>query len=269
MSDTTGPGDITTGHPTTRHLRPADGPPAGAGATGPFSATFPAEAYLPYDTVSYGPDIPDESAYRLLGHVEGKRILELGCGAGQAAVALAKQGAKVITVDTSRTRLDQVRVACDREEVKVELHQSDLADLAFIRADTIDAVLAIYSLATVPDLDRVFRQVHRVLSPELPLVFSIPHPAFAMVDPEAADPLRISRSYFDRSTRPYSTSDGNGSDHPRTLGDIFVGLSRANFRVDTVLEPEPSSEGVHSRYWSVAMHWVPSTLIVRARKEGI
>ena len=38
----------------------------------PFSATFPAEATLPHHVVSYGPDIPNEQAYRLLGNVGGQ-----------------------------------------------------------------------------------------------------------------------------------------------------------------------------------------------------
>jgi hypothetical protein len=58
----------------------------------PFSATFPAEATLLHHVVSYGPDIPNERAYRLLGNVEGKRVLELGCGGEQASIALAYQG---------------------------------------------------------------------------------------------------------------------------------------------------------------------------------
>ena len=33
--------------------------------------------------------------------------------------------------------------------------------------------------------------------------------------------------------------------------------------------PEASSDGIHSKYFNVAMHWVPATLIIRARKEGI
>ena len=58
----------------------------------PFSATFPAEATLPHHVVSYGPEIPNERAYRRLGDVEGKRVLELGCGGEQASTALAHQG---------------------------------------------------------------------------------------------------------------------------------------------------------------------------------
>lgn len=262
--------DMTTGHPTTRHLQAATEPEAPPSAPrGPLSATFPADAHLSYEVVSYGPDIADERTLRLLGPVEGKRVLELGCGGGQSSIALAKQGAKVITVDPSGSRLDQVRVACDREEVKVELHEGDLAELPFVRAETIDVVLSTYALANVPDLDRVFRQVHRVLRQECPVVFSVPHPAFAMFDPDAHDPLRVARSYFDRTPRPWTAGDTEGADHPRTISDIFTGLMRANFRVDTLLEPTVAPDAVRSASFIPTMNWVPATLVVRARKEGL
>jgi SAM-dependent methyltransferase len=238
----------------------------------PHSATFPADAYLPFDVMSYGPDIGDERSFRLLGslgNLEGKRVLELGCGGGQASIALARQGAKVITVDPSPGRLDRVRAACDREKVKVELHQNDLADIAFVRADTIDAVVSTYALATVGDLDRVFRQVHRVLGQDAPLVFSIPHPLFALLDRTGVDPLRINRSYFDRRPRHWSTADASGDDVPRTISDVITSLTRANFRLDTLLEPEAPAEGVHSDFYTESMRWLPATLIIRARKEGL
>jgi SAM-dependent methyltransferase len=133
---------------------------------GPDPATFPVDATLVPDVVCYGPDIPDERTFKLfgsLGTLEGKRVLELGCGSGHNAVALARQGAKVITIDPSWGRLERVRDAAELAEVKVELHQGGPAEVAFVRAETIDAALAVYSLATVADLGRVFRQVHRVL----------------------------------------------------------------------------------------------------------
>ena len=132
--------------------------------------------------------------------MEGKRVLDLGCGAGHNAIALAKQGAKVIGVDESSDQVADARAACERERVKVELHHAPLAELAFIRADTIDAVLSVWGLAPVDDIDRVFRQVDRVLKPEHPLVLSMPHPAFAMVD-HADHERRVQRSYWETAGR--------------------------------------------------------------------
>jgi SAM-dependent methyltransferase len=138
-----------------------------------------------------------------------------------------------------------------------------------VRAETIDVVLSTYALATVPDLDRVFRQVHRVLRQECALVFSLPHPVFGLFDPDAADPLRVARSYFDRSPRPWTSGEVSGAEHPRSITDVFTGLMRANFRVDTLLEPAVAPDAVRSSSFTPIMSWVPATLVIRARKEGL
>ena len=138
-----------------------------------------------------------------LGTVEGARILDLGCGTGRNAVVLAQAGAKVLGVDPSADLLASARERCDAAEVRVELHQTELAELAFLRSDSIDAAISVMALGTVDDLARVFRQVHRVLKPEAPLVLSVPHPAFLLLDPTASDPLRIARAYDDATPRSW------------------------------------------------------------------
>jgi SAM-dependent methyltransferase len=209
--------------------------------------------------VEYGPGIADESELRLLGHLTGKRVVVLGSGAGAAAVTLAKSGAKVIAVDPSEEQLGRTRRLADREEVKVEVHRGDLAALAFLRADTVDAVVCIYVLGAVADVDRVFRQVHRILRTDAPFVLSLPHPAYRTVDP-AGDPPTVVRRYLDRSPI--------GEDAPHTVSGLVTGLIRANFRIDTLLEPGPTAAGPRHPFWAPAMAWLPSTLVIRARKEG-
>lgn len=262
-------GDITTGHPTTRNLAPApDGPPPEP--TGPLSASYPESSDQPTDAIAYGPDIPTEATFRLLGNLTDKRVLQLGSGSGAEAITMARQGARVIVVDPSLHRIETARGNVERAEVKVELHQSDVAELPFVRADSIDVALSVFALANVDDLDRVFRQVHRVLHPECAFVFSLPHPAYAMLDPDTAsdDGATVIRSYFDRSVRPWFTDTDQGEERIRTIGELHTSLSRANFRVDTILEPEPAG-GNRSPFWTDAMPWAPATLVIRARKEGI
>lgn len=235
-----------------------------------FRPGDPAGALPPIDTAQYGPDIPSDAQFRLLGNVADKRVLELGCGGGQCLVAFAKQGAHAIGLDFSREQLVAAKRLSEREKVRVELHEGDLADLAFMRADSVDLVFSAYALGFVDDLNRVFRQVHRVLKQGAPLVFSIPHPMLRVVDPDDPEqPLLVRRSYFDRSM------DFTGDEwpelpyHHHTVSDLFTGLMRANFRLDVLLEPEPLADGVRSPFWSDVCQWLPSTLIIRARKEGI
>jgi ubiquinone/menaquinone biosynthesis C-methylase UbiE len=169
---------------------------------------------------------------RLLGTVAGKRVLQLGGSDVVPAIQLAGTGAHVIVLVPGDDDHERARAAVEKAEAKVELQQVDLADLAFIRADTVDAAYADSSLRGVADLDRVFRQVHRVLRIDAPLLVAVPHPA-GDVD---------TRSYFDRSN------------NRRTIGDLFASFTRAHFAVDTLLEPESGP--------------VPRRLVLRGRKIG-
>jgi len=224
-----------------------------------FTLTAPEGHQLPTDVVSYGADVAREDTLRLLGPLEGRRVLDLGCGGGHNAIALARSGAKVIGVDADAEQIAAARAAAEREGLRLELHHAPLAELAFVRADTVDACVSAFGLAQVDDLDRVFRQVDRVLKPEHSFVLSLPHPAFAVVDGDDPE-LRVRRSYWERTPQ-----DG---DLPRTIAEIFTSLGRANFRVDALIEPEPLATSPRSFSWSPAMAVLPATLILRARKQG-
>ena len=110
-------------------------------------------------------------------------MLELGIGGGAGTVAMARAGARVIAVEPSTARLRRTRALADEAEVRVELHQADLADLAFIRADSVDLCVSIYAMAREHDLSRVFRQVHRVLRPDGVFLVSLPHPVAHLTEP--------------------------------------------------------------------------------------
>jgi SAM-dependent methyltransferase len=225
---------------------PALGFPAGAEAGPPLAL---------------GPGLDADLSRRLLGQIEGRRILELGTGTGRMAVALAAQGAKVISVDPSFERVTDARDVAEAADVRVEYHHGDFADLAFVRGDQIDLAVAVYSLASVDDLGRVFRQVNRVLRSEASFVLSLPHPLSLMAEAADGGP-RLTRTYFDTAPMSWSLDGEEGTVHPHQIGDVVTTLWRSNFRVDTVLEPRPVPGG------PPIGEWVPTCLIIRARKQG-
>ena len=227
-----------------------------------------AETVVPTDVVTYGPAVGTEEDFRLLGDVKGKRVLELGCGRAQRSIAFARQGATAIGVDFSREMIDAAMRLCGREGVKVELRRSDLADLAFLRGDSVDLVFSVYALSYERDVERVFRQAHRVLRAGAPLVFSIVHPVAEVVGPADPDqPLGLTRSYFDRSGVASDRDGESVTAYHHTLSDLLVGLVRAGYRIDTVLEPEPLDARLQAPQQGPAS--LPRTLIVRARKERL
>src|ERR1700679_1465288 len=50
-----------------------------------------------------------ETQLHALGNVEGKDVLELGCGAARWSIALAKLGARPVGLDISARQLDHAR----------------------------------------------------------------------------------------------------------------------------------------------------------------
>jgi SAM-dependent methyltransferase len=205
----------------------------------PLLAHFPPMSAL---ELSYGPRVPNETDLRLCGAVDGRRVVELGCATPANAVAFARAGARVLAVDPDVDTVGGVRRAAEDAEVRVECHVQDLADLGFATSASVDLVFSAMALATVTDLDRVFRQAHRVLKPGAPLVFSVPHPISSMLQGGEV----VLRT-------PY----GAGA---RTVGQLFTALTRANFQVDAMLEPLPTED-------RGAM--VPAALVLRGRKLGV
>lgn len=221
------------------------------------------------DVVHYGPDIPTEAELRLCGTVRGKRVLDLGCGSGENAVAFARQGAHVIALDASPAQLALGKRLAEAEEVRVEWHGSDVADLAFLRADSIDLAFAAGLLSEVEDIDRVFRQVHRVLRPGAAFVFSYDHPAALAVGRDDAAPgalplgrLEVRRSYNEPGPMKVVRHGEDVSLWPRSIAEVFAALHRAGYRVDALLEPEPTRTADPGPT-------MPAMIVWRARKEGV
>ncbi len=209
----------------------------------------------PSTSVEFGPGIVDGLDRRLLGEVANQRILELGAGSGRSSIALAKQGARVVAIDPDNGEAEMTRAAAEVAEVHVEVHNVGLADLAFLPADSFDAVFSVHSLASISDVGRVFRQVHRLLKTDRPLVFSLPHPAALTVDPEDGQTI----------TSTYGETEPLGAGHHLTyrhgISHVFTQLTRANYRVDTLLEPAHGDD-------PVGPDKLPASIIFRARKIG-
>jgi SAM-dependent methyltransferase len=226
-------------------------------------------ARLPTSTANYGPDLPTDADLRLVGDVKGKRVLDLGCGAAQSAIAFTKAGARVIGVDASAELLAAGRKLAEAEEVRVELRQGDLADLGLFTSASIDLVFSAMALGFVDDLARVFRQVHRVLRPGAPFLFSLPHPLARIVRGAAPGSATVARTYWDPTPL---TTERNGvpfTEYPHTVTGIFTQLHRAGFSVEVLLEPEPPAGITRTPLWEDRFATIPQALIIRARKEGI
>jgi len=96
-----------------------------------------------------------------LGNLRGKKVLELGCGAGEASVYLAKKGAIVTATDLSNGMLIVVKKLAKKYKVKVNTVQCRSDKLPFPDAsfDVVYAANLMHHVEHEPTL----RESYRVL----------------------------------------------------------------------------------------------------------
>lgn len=96
-----------------------------------------------------------------LGDLTGKKVLEIGCGLGEASVYLAKKGAVVTATDVSGDMLELVKKVALKHKVKVATAKCVSHQIPFDDG-TFDIVYAANVLHHV-DLEPTLKEINRVL----------------------------------------------------------------------------------------------------------
>ena len=101
-------------------------------------------------------------SYSLLGDLSGKKLLEIGAGAGHQAVYFAQRGAKVMAIDISAASLRSVQeLALHNKINNIQLQHQNAEQLTF-PDNTFDLIYINSTLMHV-NHEKVFRECSRVL----------------------------------------------------------------------------------------------------------
>ncbi len=190
----------------------------------------------------WGPEGWSEDDLGVLGPLAGRRVLEVGAGAGQGARYVRRAGGVVVATDLSAGMLATGRrIDAAVPAAAVPLLQCDAVRLPFADG-SFDVVFTAYGVVPfVADSAAVMAEAARVLRPGGRFVFSTTHPIrWALPDVPGEEGLTVHQSYFDR--RPYVEVDGDGEtmyvEHHRTLGDRVREIAAAGLVLTDLLEPE-------------------------------
>ena len=126
---------------------------------------FSDDAYLNHETWI-------RPAMERLGRLDGRRVLDYGCGHGMAAVVLARRGGRVTAFDLSPGYLAEARRRTEANGVSVDFVQADgerlpIADGAF---DRVWGNAVLHHL----DLNKAVPELRRILAPGGLAVFCEP-----------------------------------------------------------------------------------------------
>ena len=189
--------------------------------------------------------LPD-SELGILGDVSGKDVLELGCGAAQWSIMLARRGARVVGLDNSERQLEHARrlmaeAGVDFPLVHASAEQVPLSDAGF------DVVFCDHGAMAFADPYRTIPEAARLLRPGGLFAFSHSTP-LAMVcldlDAETME-RRLVRDYF--GMHRFADLSDEPVEFNLPYGEWIRLFREHGFRVEALVEVRPP-EGAESTY---------------------
>jgi SAM-dependent methyltransferase len=207
-----------------------------------------ADAYAP------GPDdlsVPATvSLLELCGDVGGRRVLDVACGHGLLARALALRGARVVGVDVSVGLLDRARAAEAASPLGIEYVLADVASPDALAGEVFDAAVCSFGLSDIDALDGACASVARLLLPGGWLAFSMLHPCFPGVE-DVSGSWPTDGGYYDEG---WWRADGAlsllrrevGANH-RTLSTYVNTLASHGLVIERLAEPPPGESWTAGR----------------------
>ncbi|HEV7682583.1 MAG TPA: methyltransferase domain-containing protein [Pyrinomonadaceae bacterium] len=113
-------------------------------------------------------DVPNRTrdlaaeALRQIGlDLEGRKVVEVGCGTGRNTTWLAERAAELVGIDFSEAMLARARIRVN--DPRVRFVQHDVNAVWPLAAASADVVIAMLILEHVEHLEKVFLEVARVL----------------------------------------------------------------------------------------------------------
>ena len=199
------------------------------------------------------------------------KVLELGCGDGQIARALAAQGSDVIGVDPTQLHID---IAIERGGGPRYL----LGGATDIPADdnSFDAVVACLVFEHIDQMDEAMTEVARVLKPEGQFSFFLNHPLLqtpgsGWIDDHIIDPpeqyWRIGPYLVETESIEEVEKDVYIRFIHRPLSRYVNALIANGMTLERMVEPSPPA-GFLARAPEYALaHTVPRLLYLRSTKQ--
>ena len=102
------------------------------------------------------------------GHVglNGKKVLDVGCGGGILSESMTKRGAQVTGIDLGKTSLTVARIHAREQNLDIEYQAISAEDLAAQRPQQFDAVTCMEMLEHVPDPAAIVKACSRLVKPQ-------------------------------------------------------------------------------------------------------
>ena len=238
------------------------------------------------DDFHYGPLLPGDRELGMLPQpVGGLRCLEVGCGAGQNSIYLARQGAHCVAVDISTRQLAHGKRLAEQNHATIAFRHDNMDELSVEGQETFDLVHSTYALPFSTNPARSLQQFARLLVPGGTLLLTTSHPLYSgeWMEFESGDNGLLLHGYFrpPADVRPAESGHVGIASTFHPVGAVHQWLRDAGLQIDRLLEPEPmpipemSEEDIQARVPYDSPDWrelypvlsrIPTVVIFRCTK---
>ena len=215
----------------------------------------------------------------MMGNVQGKSVLDAGCGEGFLSRRYAEKGATVAGVDISERLIE----LCQKDATEnTSFHVGDICNLDGFADGSFDMVMSNLVLLNVPCFAEAVQEFYRVLRPGGSLIFSIVHPAFNFYGPGTwemgeKDPrtsrkkglfFKVDNYFIEREYQRYwKTRQGEKFPEPisffhRTISTYVEAIAETGFTIAQMAEPRPATDDI----FFDRERRIPFFLVVKANK---
>jgi len=204
----------------------------------------------------------DPLMFDIVGNLEGRAILELGCGNGYLAPKFIKQNPKkLILLDISKHNLEFAKEKADNPII--DFIEQDATNPWNVDSNSVDVVYSNMMLNEIENIDTPIKETFRVLNKHGIFIFSVTHSSwdlYIFAQEEAgvkSSKIKGLGNYFRRGYAKYimgadsktnpALSDKYNKEfevehYQRPLSDYFNKLTESSFIVKKIIEPELTKE---------------------------
>jgi SAM-dependent methyltransferase len=217
--------------------------------------------------LGWGTTHTPESELQILGDVADKDVLELGCGAAQWSIGLARAGARPVGLDVSARQLEHARKLIAEAGVDVPLVHAS-AEAVPLPDRSFDIVFCDHGAMTFADPYLAVPEVSRLLRPGGLFAFSHHSPIETICWELGAEKVgdRLVLDYFGM----HRIQDADDVFFQLPYGE-WIRLFRANgFAIEDLIEPRPLLDLATTFRDADELAWArrwPSECIWRLRRE--
>lgn len=212
--------------------------------------------------------------FSMIGNMEHKSILDLGCGYGENCKMFSDNLALfIVGIDISEKMLNVAKSENNAKNIKYfNMCMEDISSLN----NKFDIVVSSLALHYVKDFNKLVKDIFSLMNDGGIFVFSQEHPLttapinganWIKNENGIVDHYRLT-DYSKSGDRKVSWFVDGVIKYHRTFSDIINGLILAGFIIDTVDEPIPTKDMIKkSPNYENNLH-KPNFLIIKARKQA-